>query len=142
MKKFLLIVFVALSTLTSCSSDDNETTNEPATFEDSFSYKIVDVKGFDATGKYYDSGYDKAVNENSKITYNKTDKTVIFIVSGTPNVLTVTSVENELIKANYALGVSNLSVPVKLYKEGNVFVLDLLDTPIKGKFEYTVVWTK
>jgi len=143
MKKYLLFALIALSTLTSCSNDDKDPTIEKATFEESFSYKIVDVKAFDANGKYYANGYDKAVNENSKITFNKTDKTVTFIISGTPNLLTVTSIEKEILKVNYSIGVDSntgmfVFLPADLYKEGNVFVLNLLETPIKAKFEFAV----
>jgi len=140
MKKFLLCALIALSTLTSCSNDENE----PAKTANSFSYRITEVKAYDSGNNYVESGYDKNVNENSKIVYNESAKTISITVSGTPQVFNITSVKNGVYTSSYKVPVSETSpevickVEISMVNGNIIFLVTKPDTTFLAKIEYVI----
>ena len=137
MKKLLLCAFIALSTLTSCSNDETETTN----VDNSFSRQIVEVKGYDKDGVYQSTGYDKAVTENSKIIYNEIDKTIKVTVSSEQVYNIVSTTENVYYSTTKIAGTTpELILNVKIYiQNGNIiFEVTKADNTFLAKLEYIV----
>ncbi|KLT69930.1 hypothetical protein [Flavobacterium sp. ABG] len=140
MKKFILCAFIAISALTSCSNDESE----QAKTDNSFSYRITEVKAYDSGNNYVESGYDKNVNENSKIVYNESAKTISIIVSGTPQVFNIKSVINGVYTSSYKLPVSNGSpevickVEISFVNGNIIFLVTKPDTTFLAKIEYVI----
>lgn len=116
------MIFVAVSTLTACSSDESESQNN----DKSFSHKIVDVKAVNEAGQYVESSSLVEPTNKSVIKYDEPEKTLtIFISEDTQETINVLSYKDGVFIGTYLLkGTSTpttLDVEVKEVNGNYVF---------------------
>lgn len=116
-------MFVAVSTLTACSSDESEAQN----LDKSFSKQIIDAKGVNESGQYVESSFVVKPTDKSLLIYNEAEKTLtIFISEGVQEIINVVSYKDGIF-----IGTSlfNRTIPPT--------TLDVELKPVNGNYVYT-----